>query len=128
MSIPREQQRAWLLIIARRAMLERGLEPDFPARALAEAKSFSPDTSHGTADVRDLRELAWCSIDNDDSRDLDQLTFAESLDHGGTPILIPVPGGSPAVAPDSTLDSHARANTPFTYSPGRPFSMLPDHL
>src|SRR3979409_128957 len=128
MTIPREQQRARLLSIARRALLERGLEPALPASALAEAKSFAPDTSHGTADLRDFRELAWCSIDNDDSRDLDQLTFAESLDHGGTRILLAVADVSASVAPGSALDAHARANTTSVYTPGHNFPMLPDQL
>ncbi len=41
MSIPREQQRAFLLRLARQALTERGLEPDFPPAALAEAEHLS---------------------------------------------------------------------------------------
>ena len=63
-------------------MLERGLEPEIPQAARAEAASF-PETSAADASLLDLRELLWCSIDNDDSRDLDQLTVAEQRPAGG---------------------------------------------
>lgn len=82
MSPQKEQQRTLLLRVARRAMLERGLEPDFPAAALAEARDLAGPAAPDDADVRDLRPLLGCSIDNDDSRDLDQLTTAEPLSGG----------------------------------------------
>ena len=73
-----KEHRALLQSIARRAMLERGLLPDFSAEALAElGKIQSPATADES--VRDLTNLLWASIDNDDSRDLDQLTVAEAL-------------------------------------------------
>jgi exoribonuclease-2 len=128
MSIPREQQRARLLSIARRAMQERGLEPDFPAKALAEARSFAGQAARQAPEVRDLRKLLWCSIDNDDSRDLDQLTVAEALEGGKTRILIAVADVSAAVEPGSALDAHARTNTTSVYTPGHTFPMLPDQL
>ena len=90
MSVPRERQRALLLRVARQSMVEHGLDPDFPAAALAEAKGLEGPAGLGAADLRDLRERLWCSIDNDDSRDLDQLTVAESLDGGGTRIFVAV--------------------------------------
>src|SRR4051812_48378209 len=58
--------------IARQAMIERGLLPDFSAPALAEAAALHESAKANAADVRDLRSLLWCSIDNDNSRDLDQ--------------------------------------------------------
>ena len=66
-------------------MLERGLLPDFSAAVLAElGRLQSPVMKKGTPDgsenqIRDMRDLLWASIDNDDSRDLDQLTFAEAM-------------------------------------------------
>ena len=77
MSIPKDQQRALLLRVARKEMLQRGLEPDFSAAALAEAERLVAPGAPFEAGVRDLRKLTWCSIDNDDSRDLDQLTVAD---------------------------------------------------
>ena len=70
--------RRTLQVIARRAMTERGLVPDFPPEVLTETKTLAAAPCHGPS-IRDLRGLLWCSIDNDDSRDLDQLTVAEPL-------------------------------------------------
>ena len=83
----KSNDRFTLAAIARRAMIERGLEPDFPPLALQELAAISrPAESSG--DVRDLRDRLWASIDNDDSRDLDQLTVAESLTGGRVRILV----------------------------------------
>ena len=76
--------------IARLAMLERGLEPDFPEDALRQAAAIAGPARPATGRVRDLRELPWASIDNDDSRDLDQLTVAERLAGGAVRVLIAI--------------------------------------
>ncbi len=109
-------------------MLERGLEPDFPAAALAEARDLFVPTAASGADRRDLRSLPWCSIDNDDSRDLDQLSVGESLNGGGARIFIAVADVSASVVPGSALDRHAHNNTTSVYTPPRNFPMLPDRL
>src|ERR1035437_7311829 len=85
----RSSDRATLASIARRAMMERGLEPDFPVAAQQEMAAISGPAG-STKDMRDLRNLRWVSIDKDDSRDLDQLTVAESLADGRVRILVPV--------------------------------------
>lgn len=123
-----ESQRALLQRVARQAMIEHGFEPDFPPAALTEANAIadSPDVRDG--DVRDLRSLLWCSIDNDESRDLDQLTVAEALDGGRIRMIVAVADVSAAVGPGSALDAHARANTTSVYTPPRNFPMLPDRL
>lgn len=126
-STPKETQRALLLRIARQAMIAHGLEPDFPAEALAEANQVASSDGLGS-DVRDLRDLLWCSIDNDDSRDLDQLTVAEALDGDRIRMVVAVADVSAAVEPGSALDDHARANTTSVYTPPRNFPMLPDRL
>ncbi len=107
MNAPRERQRALLLRVARRAMRERGLEPDIPAAALAEANALAAAGADGSG-VRDLRDLAWCSIDNDDSRDLDQLTVAAPLPDGAATMRVAVadvsalvPTGSAPISPRS---------------------------
>jgi exoribonuclease-2 len=128
MSVPREQQRALLLRVARGAMTGRGFEADFPVTALAEAQSLTPAVGPFVAGVRDLRNLPWCSIDNDDSRDLDQLTVAEALDVGGTRVLVAVADVSAAVTQGSALDRHAAVNTTSIYTPPQNFPMLPDRL
>jgi len=70
--------RTALASVARKAMIERGLEPDFPQAALKEMASIKEPAVAGDG-VRDVRDRLWSSIDNDDSRDLDQLTVAEAL-------------------------------------------------
>ena len=77
-----EQPRAILQRIARRVMCERGLLPDFSAEALTELGRIQAPATTGDGQVRDLRHLLWASIDNDDSRDLDQLTVAEAMPGG----------------------------------------------
>lgn len=114
--------------IARRAMIEHGLEPDFPpavARELAELASVAPDAD---ASVRDLRALPWSSIDNDDTRDLDQLTLAQPGAGGATRILVAIADVDTLVKPGSAIDAHARANTTSVYTPTIIFPMLPEKL
>ena len=77
-----EKHRATLERIAHTAMLERGLLPDFSAQALAELARIKTPASISQDSMRDLRELLWVSIDNDDSLDLDQTTTAEEQQNG----------------------------------------------
>jgi VacB/RNase II family 3'-5' exoribonuclease len=128
MTIPRERQRALLLRVARQAMLERGLQPDFPAAALAEVAKLESPPIHPAGELRDLRGLLWCSIDNDDSLDLDQLTVAEQLADGAVKVLVAVANVSALVEPGSAVDGHAQANTTSVYTPPQNFPMLPDRL
>ena len=129
MTATRETQRALLLRVARKAMLERGLQPDFPPDALAEAQAMAASPAiPDDAAVRDLRKLPWCSIDNDDSRDLDQLTVAAARSDGAGGILVAVADVSGAVPLGSALDLHAETNTTSIYTPPRIFPMLPERL
>ena len=128
MSLPRKQQRALLLRVARHALGERGYEADFPPAVLAAVQGLTPPVDPHGAGVRDLRNLAWCSIDNDDSRDLDQLTEAEALAVGSTRLLVAVADVSAAVTSGSALDRHAAINTTSVYTPPQNFPMLPDRL
>jgi exoribonuclease-2 len=128
MAPSRESERALLLRVARRAMIERGFEPDFPPAALAEAGAISDGAGTGDGAARDLRALPWCSIDNDDSRDLDQLTVADASVDGCTTIRVAIADVSATVARGSALDRHAATNTTSVYTPPRIFPMLPDRL
>jgi VacB/RNase II family 3'-5' exoribonuclease len=105
-------------------MVERGLEPDFPQAALKELTAITAPAGGGEG-IRDLRELLWASIDNDDSRDLDQLTVAEALDGGRVRILVAVADVDALVQKGSALDGHAACNTTSIYTPGAMFPMLP---
>lgn len=119
--------RAILASIARRAMLERGLEPDFPETAQQEMATIGGPAG-STNDACDLRDLLWASIDNDDSRDLDQLTVAESLADGRVRIMVAVADVDALVNKGSALDGHASCNTTSVYTPAAIFPMLPEGL
>ena len=122
------QQRSILRSIAHRAMLARGLLPDFSADALAELDGIHEPATRAKESTRDLRNLIWCSIDNDDSRDLDQLTVAEAMPDGATKILVAVADVDAVVKKQSALDDHARHNTTSVYTAGEIFPMLPEKL
>src|SRR5438876_3896494 len=107
-------------------MLERGLEPEFPPAALAELDRVHDAARSGG--VRDLRERPWCSIDNDDSRDLDQLTVAEPLGGNDARIFVAVADVDALVTKESALDQHAAHNTTSVYTAGGVFPMLPEKL
>ena len=126
--------RAILERIAHRAMLERGLLPDFSAAAIAELGQLQlpaaadREPAEGSLGIHDLRSLLWASIDNDDSRDLDQLTVAEAMPEGSVKLLIAVADVVSLVTNGSAIDEHARHNTTSVYTAGGIFPMLPDKL
>ncbi len=128
MSTTSEQPRAILQRIARRVMLERGLLPDFSAEALTELGRLPTPAAVDGAEVRDLRQLLWASIDNDDSRDLDQLTVAEAMPGDQIKILVAVADVDSVVKSGSAIDGHARHNTTSVYTAAAIFSMLPEKL
>ena len=122
------QHRAILQEIAHRVMLERGLAPDFPAPALAELGDIHGPATQAGEPTRDLRELLWCSIDNDSSRDLDQLTVAQAMPGGAAKILVAIADVDALVKTGSALDDHARHNTTSVYTAAEIFPMLPERL
>ena len=125
-----QQHRAILQRIAQRVMLERGLLPTFSDAASAELERIQ--TAAGTDDasptIRDLTGLLWASIDNDDSRDLDQLTVAETLPGDAFKILVAVADVDALVKDGSAIDAHARHNTTSVYTAAGVFPMLPQKL
>ena len=121
--------------IAHRVMQERGLEPDFPAAALAQVQALSANAADLACaeaarqpEVRDLRASLWCSIDNDDSRDLDQLSVAEPRADGVVRILVAIADVDALVAAGSAVDAHASLNTTSVYTVAQIFPMLPERL
>ena len=130
-----KQHRAILQGIAHRAMLARGLLPDFSAAALAELDRMQAPAMDGTGgqrppehSIRDLRNLLWASIDNDDSRDLDQLTVAEAMPAGQVKILVAIADVDAVVKSNSAIDQHARQNTTSVYTAAEIFPMLPEKI
>ena len=120
--------RADLARIATEAMRERGLQPEFPADALQQLDSIQGTAGESGPDIRDLRHLLWCSIDNDDSRDLDQLSVSEILSNGSVRILVAIADVDTLVKKGSAIDNHARTNTTSVYTGARIFPMLPERL
>ena len=120
----REQLRA----IAHRAMLQRGLLPDFSPAALAQTEAITRAATDAAASIRDLRGLLWCSIDNDESRDLDQLSVTAPTADGLVKILVAVADVDALVKEGSAVDGHAQANTTSVYTAAEVFPMLPEKL
>lgn len=113
--------------LARQAMQARGLLPDFSDAARRQTADLKGPAQDASPVVRDLRSLLWASIDNDDSRDLDQLTVAD----GGaeaTRILVAIADVDALVGIGSPIDEHARTNTTSVYTAAQIFPMLPERL
>ena len=123
-----KQHRFILQSIAHQAMLDRGLLPDFSAEALAELGRLQVPAAIAGEPVRDLRNLLWASIDNDDSRDLDQLTVAEVMPGGKIKILVAIADVDSLVKNGSAIDEHAQHNTTSVYTAAEIFPMLPEKL
>jgi exoribonuclease-2 len=117
-----------LRAIAHRAMTDRGLEPDFPPAAIQQVNGIQGPARETEHSIRDLRDCLWCSIDNDTSRDLDQLTLAEKLTAGGVKVLVAIADVDAIVKPLSPVDRHARTNTTSVYTAAEIFPMLPEKL
>lgn len=114
--------------IARRVMMEHGFQTDFSTAALDElAKIQNFDAGKGII-FKDLRQLLWASIDNDDSQDLDQLTVAEELPDNNVKILVAIADVDSMVKKNSEIDGHAHQNTTTVYTAGKTFPMLPEKL
>ncbi len=120
--------RSDLAEIARQAMLDRGLEPEFSPAAQQQLAAITGPGADAGLDVRDLTSLLWCSIDNDDSRDLDQLSVSGDAGSGNVKILVAIADVDSVVKKGTPIDDHARANTTSVYTAARIFPMLPERL
>jgi exoribonuclease-2 len=112
---------------ARSEMIRQGFLPDFPPQVVAEINAVNVAAS-GAAGCRDLRHLLWSSIDNDDSRDLDQIEWAERLPDGKIRVMVGVADVDATVKKGSAMDQHASANATSVYTGGPVFPMLPEKL
>lgn len=121
-----QNHRAILKAIAHRAMLERGLLPDFSSAALDELKRPGRSKPGEGITIHDKRSLLWASLDNNDSLDLDQLTFAEEMPAGRIKIYVAIADVDSFVKDGSALDEHARHNTTSVYTAAEIFPMLPE--
>jgi exoribonuclease-2 len=112
--------------IAHRAMIERGFLPDFTAQVRDELAALRPAPAQ--AGLRDMRDLPWCSIDNDDSRDLDQLTVAREGGNGAATIFVAIADVDTMVRKGRAIDDHACHNTTSIYTAAQIFPMIPETL
>jgi len=111
-------------------MTQYGFEPNFPPeiiRQLAQIKS-NPPKSLPSPDIRDMRTLLWSSIDDDTSRDLDQIEYAERTPGGQIKIMIGIADVDAFVPKDSPIDKHAAIETTTVYTGVSIFPMLPEEL
>src|SRR6266568_5713444 len=111
-------------------MREHGFQPDFSLEEQTQTQEIQngeKPLTDGNA-IRDLRSLLWSSIDNDTSRDLDQIEYAESLPNGETRVLIGIADVDSTVPKGSSLDLHAARETTSVYTGVRIFPMLPEVL
>lgn len=114
--------------IARRVMAERELLPRFSSEALAQLNRINTPASLEEKGVRDMRHLLWCSIDNDDSLDLDQLSAAQDMPDGAVKIFVAISDVDALVKKYTAIDEHARHNTLSVYTTAEIFPMLPEKL
>ncbi|PYJ02970.1 MAG: hypothetical protein DME25_14135 [Verrucomicrobia bacterium] len=127
---------------ARRAVIEAGFQPDFPAEVVREVQAIKqmasvtarlplgspPSPSKPGLQVRDLRSLLWSSIDNDTSRDLDQVEYVERLPDGGMRLLVGIADVDASVAKGSATDGYAAGEGTSVYTGVATFPMLPGEL
>src|SRR6266849_6628086 len=119
-----------LQAVARQVMLAHGFEPDFPPETrqqLADISAHPPQLAPSDK-VRDLCDLLWSSIDNDTSRDLDQIEVAERLPNGDVKVLVGIADVDAFVPKLSAIDQHAARETTTVYVGIRNFPMLPEEL
>lgn len=116
--------------IARRSVIDAGFEPGFSHEVLQQVQTIvaSPPSMAPNDSIRDLRKLLWSSIDNRESRDLDQLEFAEKLAGGDTRLLVAIADVDAFVPEGSPIDQHAAENSVSIYTGVKMFPMLPEEL
>jgi VacB/RNase II family 3'-5' exoribonuclease len=119
-----------LQAIAKQVMQQRGFQPDFPPEVtlqLATLKAHPPQIA-ATGSIRDLRSLLWSSIDNETSRDLDQIEVAERLANGDVKVMVGIADVDVFVPKQTPIDVHAARETTTVYAGVHNFPMLPEQL
>jgi VacB/RNase II family 3'-5' exoribonuclease len=128
--MPNNSAHVDLQAIAKEIMRQHGFQPDFPSEVqqqLADLRAHPPAMTAGGS-VRDLRDRRWSSIDNDTSRDLDQIEVAEKMPNGDVKVLIGIADVDASVPKQSAIDQHAARETTTVYTGIRNFPMLPEEL
>jgi VacB/RNase II family 3'-5' exoribonuclease len=113
---------------ARQAMIDAGFQPDFPAEVLRDVAGMKQGATNPGLPVKDMRSVMWSSIDNDNSRDLDQVEFVEMLPDGKTRLLVGIADVDLLVPKGSATDAHAASETTSVYTGVVTYPMLPNEL
>ena len=116
-----------LRAVALQAMIDAGFQPDYTPEMNVELKQIGKHADTG-APLRDLRQLLWSSIDNDDTRDLDQIEYAEETSDGTWQLIIAIADVDAEVAKGSAIDAHAEQQTTTVYTGAVIFPMIPTEL
>jgi exoribonuclease-2 len=124
----KQYTRSDLARIAVIIMKEKGLEPDFSKEVHDQLQAINTPGQDSDPNIQDLTDLLWCSLDNDDSEDLDQLTACSNLGNGSHKIYIAIADVDVLIQKDSAIDLHAKTNTASVYTSARIFPMLPEKL
>lgn len=114
--------------IAKRSMIEHQLLINFSPEAKREVDLLKPIAPPSFTRIKDLRHYLWFSLDNTESRDLDQLTFAEIIDSQHFKIYVAIADVDSLVKKNSAIDLCAQNNTTSVYTPTKIFPMLPEKL
>jgi exoribonuclease-2 len=118
-----------LVAAAHAVMIEHGFQPEFPTGVADELAAIQAHPAPPDAPgAQDLRSLLWSSIDNDTSKDLDQIEWAETLPDGRIRVLVGVADVDARVHKGSVIDSHAQSETTSVYTGVKVFPMLPTEL
>jgi ribonuclease R len=128
MNTKNQPHRSILQRIAHQVMLDRGLLPDFSTEVINEINDIHSPARKSGGSLKDMRDLLWASIDNDDSQDLDQLTVAEKMDNDRVKIRVAIADVDELVKLNSAVDGHAKQNTTSVYTAAEIFPMLPEKL
>lgn len=127
--MPKRNTHVSLFELAEDVVRRAGFTTEIPADVRAEIERLAPtDAGTDIDSVEDMRDMLWCSIDNEDSRDLDQVQLAERLDEGRIRLLVGIADVDALVAKDTSIDRFARRNATSVYTGVRTFPMLPDEL
>ena len=113
---------------AKQIMEQHGFQPDFPPQVSDQLVKLREAAASPGAGVRDLRKLLWSSIDNDTSRDLDQIEVAERVSNGDVKIMIGIADVDAFVPKQTPIDEHAARETTTVYTGIKNFPMLPEEL
>ncbi len=109
---------------AKQSMIDNGFQPDFPADVQDQLQHLAPVGGQ----PRDLRQLLWSSIDNDTSRDLDQIEVCEPLADGAVRLWLGIADVVAFIPKGSAIDRYAAAEATSVYTGVRTFPMLPEKL